>query len=47
MARDLRVPIGISGLVLAFLAVHGRVDRREPRLVFAPVTADEDVLTFT
>src|SRR5438874_1231671 len=42
--RDLRLPMGISGLVLAFLAVQGRIDRRDPRLVFAPVTADEDVL---
>ena len=45
--RDLRLPMGISGLVLAFLAVQGRIDRRDPRLVFAPVTADEDVLTFS
>jgi len=45
-ARRVAFPVALLGIVLAFLAVHGRVDRRDPKLSLAPVDPEEEVLYF-
>lgn len=43
-AKDFAFPLVLTIIVGAFLAIQHRVDRREPKLVFAPI--DNDLLSF-
>ena len=45
-ARQFGLPLLLGALVLAFLAVQGRVDRRDAKLMAAPVTVADDLLPF-
>lgn len=45
-ARQFSLPLVLGALVLAFLAVQGRVDRRDAKLMAAPVTVADDLLPF-
>ena len=45
-ARQFGLPLMLGALVLAFLAVQGRVDRRDAKLMVAPVTVADDLLPF-
>src|SRR5688500_1119016 len=40
-------PLGLAALVLAYLAVQGRLDARDPKLAAAPLSIDDDLLPFT
>lgn len=46
-ARQFGFPLGLAALVLAFLAVQGRLDARDPKLVAASLSVDDDLLPFT
>lgn len=46
-ARQFGFPLGLAALVLAFLAVQGRLDARDPKLAAAPLSVDDDLLPFT
>lgn len=46
-ARHFKFPLGLAALVLGFLAVQSRLDRRDPKLAMAPVSIDDDLLHFT
>ena len=43
-AKDFAFPLVLTLIVGAFLTIQHRVDRREPKLVFAPI--DNDLLSF-
>ena len=45
-ARRFAFPLGIAGLVAAFLLVQGRFDRREPKLAAAPVDSRDDLVIY-
>ena len=45
-AKALAFPVALALLVVGFLAVQGRIGRKDPKLVLAPVSATEDTLTF-
>ena len=45
-AHKLSFPLGLTVLVIAFLAVQGRLDRRDPKLRLAPVDSKHDLLPF-
>jgi hypothetical protein len=45
-ARQFGFPLGLAVLVLAFVVVQGRLDARDPKLAFAPVSVDDDLLSF-
>lgn len=45
-ARQFGLPLVLGAIVLAFLAVQGRVDRRDAKLMAAPVTVADDLLPF-
>lgn len=45
-ARQFGFPLVLGGFVLAFVAVQGRLDARDPKLAAAPVTVDDDLLPF-
>lgn len=45
-ARQFSLPLALGALVLAFLAIQGRVDKRDPKLTVAPVTMADDLLPF-
>lgn len=45
-ARQFSLPLALGALVLAFLAIQGRVDKRDPKLMVAPVTVADDLLPF-
>lgn len=45
-ARQFGFPLVLGAFVLAFLAVQGRLDARDPKLAAAPVTIDDDLLSF-
>jgi hypothetical protein len=45
-AKKLAFPTTLALIVVAFLMVHGRVGRRDPKLAQARVEAHEDALTF-
>ena len=45
-AKALAFPLALAGLVLAFLAIQGRIGRKDPKLAAAPVHAEETSLTF-
>lgn len=46
-ARQFGFPLGLALLVLGFVVVQGRLDARDPKLAFAPVSVDDDLLPFT
>lgn len=45
-ARQFSLPLALGALVLAFFAVQGRVDRRDAKLMAAPITVADDLLPF-
>ncbi|HEU4979534.1 MAG TPA: hypothetical protein VFT42_11595 [Solirubrobacteraceae bacterium] len=45
-ANRFSFPIGLALIVLLFLALQGRIDRRDPKLRLAPVDSKHDLLTF-
>ena len=45
-ARDLSVPFGVGAAVTVFLVIQGRIDRRDPKLVDAPVGPEDDLVEF-
>lgn len=45
-ARELGFPLTLAALVSAFVAVQGRLDRRDPKLAAAPISVDDDLLPF-
>jgi hypothetical protein len=45
-AQQFGFPLALGGLVLAFLMVQSRLDARDPKLAAAPVTVDDDLLSF-
>lgn len=45
-ARRLGFPLALAALVSAFVAVQGRLDRRDPKLAVAPVSVHDDLLPF-
>jgi hypothetical protein len=46
-AHKLSFPLGLTLLVVAFLAIQGRLDRRDPKLRLAPVDSKHDLVPFT
>jgi hypothetical protein len=42
----LSLPLTLGGLVLAFVVIQWLVDRRDPKLVEAPVRKDDDSVGF-
>jgi hypothetical protein len=46
-ANRFSFPLSLAFLVIAFLAVQGRIDRRDPKLRLAPVDSKHDLLPFT
>ena len=46
-AHKLSFPLGLTLLVIAFLGVQGRLDRRDPKLRLAPIDSKHDLLPFT
>jgi len=45
-AKALAFPLALALLVVAFLTVQGRIGRKDPKLVLAPVDGAQDSLTF-
>lgn len=45
-ARQFSLPLVLGALVLAFLAVQGRLDKRDAKLMVAPITVADDLLPF-
>ena len=45
-ARILSLPLALSGIVFALIVLQWFLDRRDPKLVDAPVRKDEDSLGF-
>jgi len=46
-AHKLSFPLALTLLVMAFLAFHGRLDRRDPKLRLAPVDSKHDLVPFS
>jgi hypothetical protein len=46
-ANRFSFPLILAVLVVAFLAVQGRIDRRDPKLRLAPVDSKHDLIPFT
>jgi hypothetical protein len=46
-AHKLSFPLGLTLLVIAFLAIQGRLDRRDPKLRLAPIDSKHDLVPFT
>jgi hypothetical protein len=46
-AHKLSFPIGLTLLVIAFLVIQGRFDRRDPKLRLAPIDSKHDLVPFT
>ncbi len=44
--RRFAFPLTLAVLVVAFLAVQGRLDRKDPKLALAPVTSGQELLSF-
>lgn len=44
--RRFAFPLTLAVLVIAFLAVQGRLDRKDPKLALAPVTSGQELLSF-
>lgn len=45
-AEKLAFPLGLALMVGAFLMVQGRIDRKDAKLVLAPIDAEQDLLSF-
>ncbi|HYZ28272.1 MAG TPA: hypothetical protein VE570_04385 [Thermoleophilaceae bacterium] len=45
-AHKLSFPLGLTVLVIAFLGVQGRLDRRDPKLRLAPIDSKHDLVPF-
>ena len=45
-SSDFAIPFAIMALAGLFLLFQGRIDRRDPKLVLAPLDAADDLLTF-
>lgn len=45
-AKKLAFPLALTVMVVGFLMVQGRVDRKDPKLALAPVTVEHDLLNF-
>ena len=45
-AKTLAFPLGLALMVGAFLMVQGRIDRKDAKLVLAPIDAEQDLLSF-
>jgi hypothetical protein len=46
-ANRFSFPLSLALLVVAFLAIQGRIDRRDPKLRLAPVDSKHDLVSFT
>jgi hypothetical protein len=46
-ANRFSFPLGLAFLVVAFLGIQGRIDRRDPKLRLAPVDSKHDLLSFS
>jgi hypothetical protein len=46
VAKKLAFPLALLLLVTGFLLIHNRIDRKDPKLAHAPVSADNDSLSF-
>ncbi len=46
VAKKLAFPLALLLLVAGFLLIHNRIDRKDPKLAHAPVSADNDSLSF-
>jgi hypothetical protein len=46
-ANRFSFPLGLAVLVIAFLAIQGRIDRLDPKLRLAPVDSKHDLLSFS
>ena len=46
-ARQAAFPLALALLVIAFLMVQNRLDRKDPKLALAPVDSEHDLLSFT
>lgn len=44
--KKLAFPLALSLLVVAFLMMQGRVDGRDPKLAYAPMDAEQELLSF-
>lgn len=45
-AEKLAFPLGLALMVCAFLMVQGRIDRKDDKLVLAPIDSEQDLLRF-
>jgi hypothetical protein len=45
-AKTLAFPLGLALMVGAFLMVQGRIDRKDAKLVLAPIDSEQDLLSF-
>jgi hypothetical protein len=46
-ANRFSFPLILAILVVAFLAIQGRIDRRDPKLRLAPVDSKHDLIPFS
>jgi hypothetical protein len=46
-AEKLAFPLGLALMVGAFLMVQGRIDRKDAKLVLAPIDSEQDLLSFS
>lgn len=46
-ARQAAFPLALTLMVIAFLMVQNRLDRKDPKLALAPVDSEQDLLSFT
>lgn len=46
VAKALAFPLALALLVVGFLAIQGKIGRKDPKLVLAPVDASHETLTF-
>jgi hypothetical protein len=44
--KKLAFPLGLALMVGAFLMVQGRIDRKDAKLVLAPISSEQDLLSF-
>lgn len=46
-AERMAFPLALTLLVVGFLVVQGRIDRKDPKLALAPVDAEHELLSFS
>lgn len=46
-AKAFTFPAILIGLIVGFILVQNRIDRRDPKLAYAPVSSDQDFLSFS